>query len=384
MKTSTTVTFLTALALAATGTLMSTQKDAKATSVATTTTQGPARLYTVDGKLITNRALAPNTPWAVGKTINLNGETLYQVATNEYLRAQDSSLSNNDNQAQTDLIGTVTKKGGTVLISKGLNDLSNNWGLPEGSQWHIGKYIVNRLGKKYVQVSNDDYVPVENMSFNHALPEPTSDYNFYYYPQMEPNYDPNHDYFNDVDFNTDNSNEESNNQTNQTANDYKPDLNKINDYFVKYLNALHAANGTTPVQTSSDMAGYAQQRASQQDGQNLDHSTATRETSENLSSAGFDYMINYGGVRSDKDAAYFLLKDWYDEAGNYFGAGSDGHYGHRAALIYSGPNVGLGITNNDASFDADWNYGTLNNFNALYHYTGSNPDTHFISKDAVQ
>lgn len=197
MKIAKSAAFIAALAMATTGALFFTQTDTHAATVATTTTQGPAWLYTSEGKMITDRALAPNTKWAVGQTITINGEKLYQVATNEYLKASDSSLSDNAVQqpVQSALIGTVTSSHGTMTISKKLNDFSNNSGLPQGSQWRIGKYIVNRLGKKYVQVSPDEYVPVTHMKFNQALPEPTSDPDFFYYKEMEdPNYKPLTDY----------------------------------------------------------------------------------------------------------------------------------------------------------------------------------------------
>ena len=131
------------------------------------------------------------------------------------------------------------------------------------------------------------------------------------------------------------------------------------------------------------MMNYAQQRAEQQVGNTLDHTTASRSTSENLSGAGLDYLLKWAYVQSDKDAAYYLLSQWYDEGNNLTGAGQQGHYGHRAALIYSGPNVGLGISGNAAAFDADWDYDTFGQFNALYDYTGSNPNTKFISKDSI-
>lgn len=196
MSFSKSATIIAALAMATTGALALSQNNAKAATVATVTKQTVARLYTSDGTLITNRGLAPNTPWAVGQIITVNGEKMYQVATNEYLKAADSSLSGNSDTSsdQTELIGTV-KAGGAEGISKSLNDVSDNGNLLPGTSWKIGKYIVNRLGKKYVQVGTDYYVPAESMTFNKALPEPTSDYNFYYYPQMEPNYDPTHDYF---------------------------------------------------------------------------------------------------------------------------------------------------------------------------------------------
>ncbi|MFH5811586.1 SLAP domain-containing protein [Companilactobacillus sp. FL22-1] len=191
MKTAKSVALLAALAIATIGGLATSQNDVSASGVATTTTQGPARLYTSTGSLITDRELAPNTKWAVGKTISINNETFYQVATNEYLKAADSSLDGSATQqpAQTALIGTVSTPSGTLTISKRSNDFSDTF-LPQGSQWRIGKYIVNRLGKKYVQISNDDYVPISHMTFNHPLPEPTSDPDFYYYWQMDPNLNP--------------------------------------------------------------------------------------------------------------------------------------------------------------------------------------------------
>jgi len=370
MRFSKSATIIAALAMASTGALALSQRDVKAATIATVHSSNIALLYTSNGEQVKNRALAPNTPWLVGKTISINGEKLYQVATNEYLKASDSQLSNSQSQNSNKIVGKLNGFVSSFVYNDQLGDITGKIITPDSS-WTIGKHIVNKYGQHYVQISSHEFVPTTNMSFSSQLPEPT------YYPNF------------DVLGKSPYSNDEvpSNNNNNQTntdnpVNDYKPNLAKINDYFVKYLNALHAANGTAPVQSTSDMINYAQQRAGQQAGQNLDHSTATRSTSENLSSAGFSYM-KYAGVASDKDAAYFLLKDWYDETGNGAALGS-GFYGHRAALIYSGPNVGLGITDGDASFDADWNYSTLDEQNALYSSTSSNPDTKFISEDSVQ
>ncbi|KRO00121.1 CAP domain-containing protein [Companilactobacillus kimchiensis] len=365
MRFSKSATIIAALAIATTGTLALSQHDAKAATVATVTATNMARLYTSEGTLITNRALAPNSAWLVGKTISINGNKLYQVSTDEYLKANDSQLSDNQATSQK-IVGTLNGIVSEFVYNDQASDINGKIIIP-GTSWVIGKHIINKYGQDYVQLSPHEYILSRNMSFSSPLPAPTYVPNFDVLGKGA--YDPEED--NSIDNNTNN-----NNTDNKPANDYKPDLNKINDYFVKYLNALHAANGTQPVQSSADMISYATQRAGQQDGQNLDHSTATRSTSENLSSAGYEYMLNYGDVHSDKDAAYFLLKDWYDEEGN-------ATYGHRAALIYSGPTVGLGITDGDAAFDADWNYSTLNSQNAMYSST-SEPNTKFVSKDAVQ
>jgi len=379
MRLSKSAALVAALALATTGALAVSQKQAKAATVATVTSTYPARLYRADGTLVKNRALSPNTPWLVGKTMDLKGTKYYQVATSEWMKATDASLSTSQ-PAQKKVIGTVGSIG-TFLVNDQINGIDGS-GIYGGTSWVIGKQIVNQYGQHFVQVSSHYYADTDFMTFNGTLPAPIYIANFGAGADTTDNSNNTNTNTNtntNVDTNTNNNT--SNN--NQTANDYKPNLANINAYFVKYLNALHAANGTAPVNSSADMISYATQRAGQQDGGNLDHSTATRSTSENLSSAGYDYMINYGGVRSDKDAAYFILKDWYDDNNNMTGAGQIGHYGHRAALIYSGPTVGLGITDSDSAFDADWNYGSLDQFNQLYNYTGSNPNTKFISKDAI-
>lgn len=397
-----------ALAMATTGVLTTSQTNVDAALVATTYSGVYARLYIDQGKLITNRELSEKTPWAVGKILTINNETMYQVATNEYLRAADANLSGEENPNTTRLVGTA--KSTLSLYNRPESRMSKRT-LPAGTSWAIGDIYTNKDGQTFVQVSGSEYADAAQMNFNQTLPAGTrmDDFAFgntfpgsstsqYAYLNADDSY------YTDIDFGNDNQNSNGstttetntnnnsgstdtttpseNNNTNTDQGSYKPDINKINDYFVKYLNALHAANGTAPVQSSSDMISYATQRANQQNGQNLDHTTATKDTSENLSSAGFNYM-NYAGVHSDKDAAYFLLKEWYDEDNNYFPAGQAGHYGHRAALIYSGPTVGLGINDNDAAFDADWNNSELDAQNQLYNYTGSNPNTKFISKDAI-
>ena len=357
MKFGKSATIIAALAMATTGALVMSQKDAEATSVATVTTSTPARLYTDSGLLIRNRALAPNTPWLVGKIVNFHDETMYQVATNEYLKASDSSLK--DSNANKKLIGTVVGIISPFIYNDQINDINGKM-LPAGTSWAIGKHIINKYNQPYVQISSHEYVETTYLKFNGELPTPIYIGNF---ATLDKNPD--------------------DDTTNNTLKDYVPNLQNINNYFIKYLNALHAANGLAPVQGTTDMINYAQQRAEQQIPAQLDHSTATRDTSENLSTAGLSYLIETEGIQSDKDVAYFILKDFYDDDKNRTPIGQPGHFGHRAALLYSGPNVGLGMTEYHAAFDADWNYGTMDQFNQLYNYTGSNPNTKFISKNAI-
>ncbi|KRK99565.1 CAP domain-containing protein [Companilactobacillus futsaii] len=376
MKFGKSATIIAALAMAITGALAMSQKDAEAAGVATVSANKIANLYTANGNLIHNRALAANSAWAVGKIIDINDEMYYQVATNEYLNAVDASYSVNVPTIQQKLAGKIIG-GNAQLYRDDTNSMSNRI-LANGSSWLVGKIIVNKLGQYFAQVSTHEYADGLNMAFNMPVPQATYVADFGINTQNNTNTNTNN---NNTSTNVD-TNNDNNAGSNQNTSDYQPNLSQINKYFVAYLNALHKANGTAPVQLSQDLMSYATQRAQQQDGLNLDHSTADRDMSENLEGGGFDYM-KYAGVKSDKDAAYFMLKSWYDEDNNYSTPGQVGHFGHRAALIYSGPNVGLGITDKDAAFEADWNYGTLDQFNNLYYYTGSNPNTKFISKDAI-
>jgi len=98
------------LALAAFATSSVLSKDAEASGVATTKNVPVTFIYTKAGNQVRNRGLMANTPWRVGKIININGETMYQVATNEYLKASDSTLSGNTASTPTNQDGVVTIK----------------------------------------------------------------------------------------------------------------------------------------------------------------------------------------------------------------------------------------------------------------------------------
>lgn len=272
MKKSKIAGLIAAFALAVTGAVFTTQTQAKASTVAHT--YKTTLLHNSNGDLVSNRALAEYTSWAVGKIGFINGGLFYQVATNEYIDARD----------------------------------------------------VGNLSGDRADTNDFDYIG-----------------------------------------------------------DYQPNPVKINEYFVKYVNALHKANGTEPVQTNTDLFNYAIERANQQNGTSLDHSTASREMNENLSSDSLTYLRKWGYVHSDRDVAYYVFNDWYTDDYNVVGSGQAGHYGHRANLIYSGPNVAMGINDKAASYVADYQNAANNQaFDYLYNYTGSNPNTVAISKDAVQ
>lgn len=84
--------------------------NVSAAGVATTRDQ-IVRIYSPEGKLVGNRALAPNTPWRVGKTKTINGEKMYQVATTEYVKTTEV-----DYDAQTGSSTNTAKNNDGVTI----------------------------------------------------------------------------------------------------------------------------------------------------------------------------------------------------------------------------------------------------------------------------
>ncbi|GEO63510.1 CAP domain-containing protein [Companilactobacillus nantensis] len=168
--TSKSVSIIAALEMATTGVLAFNANNADAATVATVHSGVVARLYASNGNLITNRALSPNSAWAVGKTATINGETMYQVATNEYLRAQDSSLAGQAQQSSNKVAGKATTL--LPLFRDDTNKMADR-SLAPNSEWAIGKYIVNKNGQQFVQVSTHEYADASNLTYNHPMTNPT-------------------------------------------------------------------------------------------------------------------------------------------------------------------------------------------------------------------
>lgn len=172
------VVFLAALSMATTGVLATNQTKASAASVATVNSGVIARLYNSDGVLITNRALSANTPWIAGSIVTINGETMYQVSTDEYLRAADSSLSGQDTSNQTtptqttDSNRVATANFPIRLYRDDTNSLSDR-SLAKGSSWQIGKFIRNKNNQEFIQVSTHEYADASKFSYKEVIRNPT-------------------------------------------------------------------------------------------------------------------------------------------------------------------------------------------------------------------
>ncbi|WP_125588140.1 hypothetical protein [Companilactobacillus jidongensis] len=130
--------------------------DVSAAGVATTGNE-IVRIYSPDGALVKNRALGPNTPWRVGKTKTINGVSMYQVATSEYVKSSEvtydanagkvNTNSNNSNVIlTTDRAGSIgyNDNDGTVV-----HDSAYRGGQPLIGSFKVSKIVRNDFGTFY-------------------------------------------------------------------------------------------------------------------------------------------------------------------------------------------------------------------------------------------
>ncbi|WP_125588157.1 SLAP domain-containing protein [Companilactobacillus jidongensis] len=163
------VVVVAALAMTATGVMATSSIQADAASVATVKPGVTASLVTSNGVLITNRALSPNTPWAIGKTATINGELMYQVATNEYLKASDSTLSGQASQNTQSTskvkVATVGNADAPLYFTATKGDPAHYTTLPAGSSWRVRRVVTNGTDT-YYEVSMGDFIKSTDSTLN--------------------------------------------------------------------------------------------------------------------------------------------------------------------------------------------------------------------------
>ncbi|WP_334329391.1 SLAP domain-containing protein [Companilactobacillus sp. HBUAS59699] len=141
-----------------------------------------ALIYTQDGKVITGRGLGASTAWQIDKKLVLNGVTYYRVATNEFVKEADVTLSNTQdesNTTNTDNAGSSTvttpkdavKADRTVVTTtsddptylyKGNGEMIKNRALLPHSAWKTSKMgTIN--GVKMYKVATDEWVPASDI-----------------------------------------------------------------------------------------------------------------------------------------------------------------------------------------------------------------------------
>lgn len=131
-------------------------------------THGPSytSMYTRTGEPVSNRALAADTPWQVGEVIQLNSETMYQVSTNEFVKASDVTYeaqpdvsinpvtpekTDNDQNPNADVSITadVTYNGSPIFDDR---TKEVTWE-PLGSSFRVARVVQSDTGLVYYQVS---------------------------------------------------------------------------------------------------------------------------------------------------------------------------------------------------------------------------------------
>jgi uncharacterized protein YkwD len=148
------------------------QNKADAATVATTHSGSISHLYTENGKMISNRALAPNTPWLVGKITTINGETMYQVSTHEYLSSKDSSLNGQSTSSNANTGTVLTITGASQRLYNDTTKSLSNRALATNTKWQVGKVVTNSKGERYYQVSTHEWV---KKSYSSILNHDTGD-----------------------------------------------------------------------------------------------------------------------------------------------------------------------------------------------------------------
>lgn len=141
------------------------------------TVNGSGVLVDDQGQTITSTFLPNNSAWKLGNTKQINGVTYYQVATNEWIAANNLSISNAQAQTQSQAdtsYNTQVINSGQTGTAKWASDVVNSQGqvvtgvtLPAGSTWNVGNTVTIN-GASYVQVATDEFVAASNLNIQSA------------------------------------------------------------------------------------------------------------------------------------------------------------------------------------------------------------------------
>lgn len=146
--------FITSLVLLAPTILSLTSQTSQAATKLVGRTNTLTHLVDGNGKSLANLSLAANTDWQLGQIINIDGNTYYEVATNEY------ALSTNMTVKETGTTTTPAVKTGTLSYAAKVVDPDGNpigTVLPAGSAWKLGS-TKTIDGNNYYEVGTNQYV----------------------------------------------------------------------------------------------------------------------------------------------------------------------------------------------------------------------------------
>lgn len=146
------------------------------------TVTGSGVLVDNQGQAITSTFLPNNSSWKLGSTKQFNGVIYYQVATNEWIAANNLNISSQNQATQTqaqtqNTYNTQVANSGQTGTTKWTTVVVNSQGqavsgvmLPAGSTWNVGPTVTIN-GASYIQIATDEYVAASNL--NIASPQTT-------------------------------------------------------------------------------------------------------------------------------------------------------------------------------------------------------------------
>ncbi|MQS76088.1 SLAP domain-containing protein [Companilactobacillus halodurans] len=137
--------------------------------------------YTVDSNgNQTDLFLPGQSSWKLGKSILINGERYYQVATNNYLSATHITVTDGASGTYSVIQPAVPNLLGTIESDAQVYNIDGNTNgvvLPAGSSWQLGQ-LINIKGIAYYQVATNEYVlaafvetnafPITTITLNNA------------------------------------------------------------------------------------------------------------------------------------------------------------------------------------------------------------------------
>lgn len=116
-----------------------------------------ASLYNSDQDILTNRALAHDSSWFSNEVMTYKGQTYYQVATNEWVKANDVYV-----YQKTDNIVRTKNKEITYLKNISGSTISNR-GLAANTDWKADQ-LVQIDGQAYYRVATNEFVSTNDVT----------------------------------------------------------------------------------------------------------------------------------------------------------------------------------------------------------------------------
>ena len=115
-------------------------------------------LYSAEGNVVTNRSLSAISDWFTDRTITINGEKYYRVASNEFVKASDV----NPYQAIHSYVRVNGSTGSTQLYDTQGNAVTNRK-VTAQSAWYTDQ-LVNINGTLYYRIATDEFIKADDVT----------------------------------------------------------------------------------------------------------------------------------------------------------------------------------------------------------------------------